>query len=322
MVDGIYQSVIVFYMAYLLFSPATFNTQNGKDIGDYKRIGIFIATASVIVANLYVLMNTYRWDWLMLLVVSVSILLVWFWTGVYTATDGSFIWFNAAPEVYGQLCFWCMLLLTTVLCLMPRFAAKAYQKVRMPYDVDVVREQVRRGDFDYLKDNDALLPPPPEEKKLDSLTSSETSNGKTRNGNSGKHLSTTSPDDDMRPMYPPSVAPTATTHNQRSQNGSDGTEYTGHRLSFDARVDPPPNASAQAQNSTPVSPVMERGRPSFDRSRLSIDRVRPSFEASREFSSAALLQRLESSQSGRRLRTTEYVVGPRDFEELEPGTAR
>jgi phospholipid-translocating ATPase len=40
-----------------------------------------------------------------------------------------------------------------------------------------------------------------------------------------------------------------------------------------------------------------RVRPSFDRARMSMDRVRPSFEQSNEFTSAAMLTRMESAHS-------------------------
>jgi phospholipid-translocating ATPase len=92
-------------------------------------------------------------------------------------------------------------------------------------------------------------------------------------------------DDDRRPLKAPSVAPTATTHNPRSQNGSDGTDYTRHRMSLEPPMEVPSRKSA------------DKPRPSFDRMRASMDRVRPSFEASRDFTSAAMLTRMESSQS-------------------------
>ena len=274
MVDGIYQSLICFFMAYLLFAPATFVTSNGLNVEDRNRVGVYVACASIVVVNLYVLLNTYRWDWLMLLLVSISILLIWFWTGVYTAFSSSAQFYRAAPEVYGQLSFWALTLLTVSICLIPRFTAKAFQKIYRPRDVDIIREQVRQGKFKHLDDYspDALMPPT----KVSSTVSSDFSKP------IGPGSRTAAPvSDDERPIYPPSVAQTATTHNPRSQNGSDGTDYTGHQVSLEQ----PSRAS------------FDRPRPSFDRMRQSMDRIRPSYEASNEFTSAALLTRMESSQS-------------------------
>ncbi len=85
MLDGLYQSVICFYMAYLLFNSNNFVTSNGLNIDDRERLGVYIAPAAVMAINVYILLNTYRWDWLMCLLVAISILLVWFWTGVYSS---------------------------------------------------------------------------------------------------------------------------------------------------------------------------------------------------------------------------------------------
>ncbi len=173
MADGVYQSVIVFFMGYLLFQPANFVSENGLNIEDTSRMGVFVATAAVIVVNLYVLNNTYRWDWLSLLIVVISILLIWFWTGVYTSFTAGFTFHGAAAQVYATLDFWAYLLLTVIICLLPRFSTKAVQKIYFPGDVDIIREQVRQGKFDYLKDKDSLAPPAPDSDKLKSLASSE-----------------------------------------------------------------------------------------------------------------------------------------------------
>ena len=264
MFDGLYQSLICFFLGYLLFAPATAVTSNGVNVNDRDRLGVYIACATVVVVNVYVLLNTYRWDWLMLLLVLFSCLLIWFWTGVYTAFVSSASFYKAAPQVYGQLSFWALTLLIVLVCLLPRFAAKALQKVFLPRDIDIVREQVRQGRYEYLDNFEAYVPPAG---KASPAASSDLS----KMNKPGDPLrSPISPDDDRRPIYPPSVAQTATTNNPHSQNGSDGTDY---RRSFD------------------------RPRPSFDRMRQSMDRIRPSFEQSNDFTSAAMLTRVESSQS-------------------------
>lgn len=280
MADGIYQSLICFFMPYLLFAPATFVTDDGRNINDNKRIGIYVACTAIAVVNTYILMNTYRWDWLMLLLVAISILLIFFWTGVYTSFAASLQFYKAASQVYGQLTFWALLLIAVAICLLPRFSVKAFQKVFMPLDVDIIREQVRLGKFKYLDKYEAYVPPG----KLPSASSSDysqpTKSGRAHSG---------AQDDDERPIYPPSVAATGTTHNPRSQNGSDGTDYTGHKKSLELPA---------AKHSFDLPrPSFDRLRPSFDRMRESLDRIRPSYEASNDFTSAALLTRMESSHS-------------------------
>jgi phospholipid-translocating ATPase len=291
MLDGLYQSVIVFYMTYLLFAPANFVTKNGLNIDDTKRIGVFIATIAVIVVNVYVLMNTYRWDWLMLLIVSISILLIWFWTGVWTSTTSGFTFHGAAGEVYGQLNFWALVLLTVIICLLPRFSFKAIQKIYFPRDVDIIREQVRQGKFDYLNDPESTNPDNAE-KRAESLTS--LSEGHADGIEVKRKRTDANMSEDLRPIYPPSVAPTTTTHN-RTTTGSDGTDYTNHSLE-NPNLD---RSKTLERLERPIGPVVSRevSRPSFDRARMSMDRIRPSFEQSRDFTSASRLMRLESSQS-------------------------
>jgi len=306
MIDGLYQSVMVFFMTYLLFSPATFNTEDGRDIDDYKRIGIYLGSAAVVVVNLYVLFNTNRWDWLTLLINAISTLFIWFWTGVYTAGTLGFTFHGAAAEVYGQLSFWAFLLFTVIVCLLPRFAAKAAQKIFWPYDVDIIREQVRQGKFDYLKDSSPLAPPGPDEKDDLGSTSDEDQAKKRK-----QDMSEVS--EDLRPIISPSVAPSATsrTHAPAGSNGT--TDYavseiqglgrapTAHSTEVPPMIAENGHAAQRPSTERPrVSfersrPSYERARPSYDRFRSSMDRVRPSFEHATDFTSAAHLMHMESA---------------------------
>ena len=274
MFDGVYQSVMCFFLPYLLFMPAASVTESGLDVSDNSRIGVYTACATIIVINVYILLNTYRWDWLMVLLVAISILLIFFWTGVYTAGTQAAQFYKAAPQVYGQLSFWALTLLTVSICLAPRFCIKAFQKIYFPYDTDIIREQVRQGRFQYLDKYEAYVPPA---KAAQSTSSSDLSQQQLKPVTGRR----TPMSDAERPIYPPSVAATGTTHNPRSQNGSDGTDYTRHKTSLEH----------------PVRPSYDRPRPSYDRLRSSMDQIRPSFEASNDFTSAALLTRMESSHS-------------------------
>ena len=277
MFDGVYQASVAFFFLFEIFAPAMPVTSNGLDLAEYRRMGIYAATTAVCAANIYVLYNSYRWDWLIVLIVVVSTLLTWVWTGIYTSFTGSAQFYKAGAEVYGSLNFWVYLFVATIACLLPRFIFKSVQKLYFPLDVDIIREQVAMGKFDYLKDSDAYLPSRPD-LVADSKTPVEADAAKYKVANAE------ATDEDVRPIYPPSVAPTATTHNHRSQNGSNSTDYTARR---------------SAEGFSPVTRVSTdyRVRPSFDRARMSMDRVRPSYEASNDFTSAAMLTRMESQHS-------------------------
>lgn len=284
MFDGVYQSVICFFTGYLLFSPATFVTSSGLGVSDRSRMGVYIACGTIVVVNVYVLLNTYRWDWLTVLIVVISTLLIWFVTGLYSALKVSFQFYKAAPEVYGTLTFWTLTLLTVVMCLLPRFSAKFVQKNFFPLDVDIIREQVRQGKFSYLDEPQSVS-----NKSRSSSTSS--SEGKMPGKLNGK--APTSIAESERPIYPPSEA-TSKTRNQHSQNGSDGTDKTM----------PSEDLLPPTRGRPPSGPV----RSSYERSRQSMDRLRPSFESSRDLTSVALLHRVESSHSNPRSKSPSAVT--------------
>lgn len=261
MADGFYQSIMCFFMPYCLYQPATFEHPNGLNINDRMRIGVLVAAAAVIASNTYIMLNTYRWDWITVLINAISSLLVFFWTGIYSSFAASGQFYKAAAEVYGALSFWAVLLLTVTMCLLPRFAVKAIQKVYFPRDVDIIREQVTMGKFKYLDQFEAYVPPSASAAALAGVGSATSSD-------LGKPIEPTMKRDpnlpeDERPIYPPSVAPTGATHNH---NGSNGTNYTSS-LEY----------HHQHQHS------LDQVRSSFDRNRPSVD-----------YTSGAALTRVES----------------------------
>lgn len=281
MLDGTYQSVMVFFIPYLTVINSSFVTFDGLDVSDRLRLGAYIAHPAVLTINLYILINCYRWDWIILLVVVLSDLFIFFWTGVYTSTTYASTFYGTGAEIYSEATFWACFFITPVICIFPRFAIKALQKVYFPYDVDIVREQVTMGMFDRVINPEAVN---------DSLVTGSSS-GSSRSSRKSKHVTYASVDEDQRPIYPPSVA----THNTRAQNGSDGTNYTGHESPIDMAPRP---TSADLPEPPPLRASIDRPRPSYDRIRASMDRVRPSYEQSSDFTSAARLSRVESSQSG------------------------
>jgi phospholipid-translocating ATPase len=298
MADGLYQSVLVFWSAYLLFSPANTVSHNGLGLDDVKRMGVYVAVSAVVVVNLYVLFNTYRWDWLTLLIQAISILLFFFWTGAWTSSASSSVYFyKGAAEVFGQPSFWVLLFVTVVICLLPRFTVKSAQKVFFPQDIDIIREQVRLGKFDYLKDSDDLFPPHPNKAHQIESTSSSDSQQPRRRA------------DSEAAIYPPSSRHASHAHGlsldtsvAQTADGALQSDMTETRLSTDNRLSADIlrySTTAASDNRMSISPrpSMERSRTSFERARRSMDRMRPSFEQSDHFTSAAMLTRMSSAGS-------------------------
>jgi phospholipid-translocating ATPase len=286
MTDGLYQSVICFFMPYMLYKPANFATESGRDISDRTRMGVLIATCAVLASNTYIMMNTYRWDWFTGLINVISSLLIFFWTGVYAAFTGAGQFYQAAGEVYGALSFWVVLLVTCMIALLPRFSYNAVMKVFFPLDVDIIREQVTMGKYKHLEENDEIPIPPPKAGEVAAVSS----NGSATSSEFVKPIQPTLKQDpfnnphEERAFYSPtSTANGAHTngHNPRSQNGSNGTNYTASLDQY-----PRPQSVDYVQRSR-----------SHDRTRHSFERVRQSFEQSNDFTSAAMLQRMESSHN-------------------------
>ena len=58
MLDGLYQSAVVFYVPYLAWSLGTPVSWNGKAIESLADFGTTVAVSAVVAANLYVGINT------------------------------------------------------------------------------------------------------------------------------------------------------------------------------------------------------------------------------------------------------------------------
>ncbi|RPB14763.1 phospholipid-translocating P-type ATPase [Morchella conica CCBAS932] len=304
MIDGIYQSVICFFMTYLLFHTGGFASESGRDLNSRELMGVYVGCSAIVVVNSYVMMNQFRWDWVFALVTVISILMIFLWTGVYSAFTESGAFYKSAEHVYGALSFWATTFLTVIVCLIPRFSAKVIQKLYFPRDIDIIREQVRQGKFQHLYHNAGT--------GSKSAVSSAASSELIMKPDPNQQIYVQ--DDDRRPIYPPSVAPTATTTGKRASgngsNGSDGSGYTGngtftpHRYSMDTGR---------------PRPSMDRARPSMDRVRMSLDLHRPtraSFEVTSDFTSAAMLARLESSQSGIQIRRQSMLGDEIRFDDM------
>ncbi|KAI5966195.1 uncharacterized protein KGF55_000504 [Candida pseudojiufengensis] len=148
MIDGLYQSVISFFFPFLLFYKSFQNPQ-GMTIDHRFFMGVVAACIAVTACDLFVLLKQHRWDWLSLLIYAISILLVYFWTGVWSVNknySGEF--YRAGAQTLGTLGVWCCIFIGIIACLLPTFTIDFLRVNFKPTDVDIIREQVRNGKFD------------------------------------------------------------------------------------------------------------------------------------------------------------------------------
>lgn len=148
MLDGIFQSVISFFFPYLLFY-LSFQNPQGLTIDHRFWIGVVCACISVTACNFYVLLQQKRWDWLTLLIDVLSVLVVYFWTGVWSArATAALEFYKAGAQTLGTLAVWCCIFIGIVCCLLPRFVYDFLMSNFRPRDIDIVRERARMGEYD------------------------------------------------------------------------------------------------------------------------------------------------------------------------------
>lgn len=161
MLDGIYQSVVSFFFPYLMYYKG-FPDMGGLVLDHRYWIGVVVTSIACISCNIYILFHQYRWDWWSSLFIFISIILVYFWTGVWTTPLYSEEFYKAAQQIFGNLDYWICTIVGVLVCLLPRFLYDFVQKFYHPYDIDIIRECWKNGDFDaYPEDYDPTDPNKP-----------------------------------------------------------------------------------------------------------------------------------------------------------------
>lgn len=146
MFDGVYQSVIAYFFVYLSFYTG-FANHVGLVVDHRFWQGIVCTMICVTACNLYVLLQQYRWDWLSLIIYALSILVVFFWSGVWSARIYAQEFYRAGSQVFGTLPLWCSYFIGVVICLLPRFTLDLLMTNFRPKDIDIIRERHRAGDY-------------------------------------------------------------------------------------------------------------------------------------------------------------------------------
>lgn len=147
MFDGLYQSVVAYFFVYLTFY-VSFQNPQGMSVDHRFWQGILCCAICVAACDLYVILQQYRWDWLSLLICTLSILVVFFWSGVWSARVYAGEFYSAGAQTLGTLSIWCSLFVAVIICLLPRFTYDFLMKNFAPRDIDIIRERARRGEYD------------------------------------------------------------------------------------------------------------------------------------------------------------------------------
>ncbi|KAI8982302.1 hypothetical protein BDF20DRAFT_834937 [Mycotypha africana] len=138
-VDAIYQSVICFFIPYMVFVGPKLSS-NGYDTEGVIELGTFIAGIAVVVANVLVGFTIFSWTWITMLCIFLSCTTFFIWVGIYSNIL-TFTFYGEAI-LFGEGTFWLCLILTIMICLLPRYIAKYFLQAYYPFDNDIVRERV------------------------------------------------------------------------------------------------------------------------------------------------------------------------------------
>ncbi|KAI7905727.1 uncharacterized protein BX663DRAFT_484195 [Cokeromyces recurvatus] len=137
--DAIYQSAVCFGLPYMMFIGPKMSS-NGYDTEGVFELGTFIAGIAVVVANILVGLTIFSWTWIMILCIIISCATFFIWTGIYSNIM-TFTFYGEAI-LFSEGTFWLCLILTFIVCLLPRFIAKYYLQTYYPFDNDIIREIV------------------------------------------------------------------------------------------------------------------------------------------------------------------------------------
>ncbi|PPQ70040.1 hypothetical protein CVT25_006368 [Psilocybe cyanescens] len=146
MTDGLYQSAVVYFFPYLVWTIGTPVSWNGKGVDSLADFGTTVAVAAIVAANAYVGMNTHYWTVVTWLVVVGSTLVMLLWIVIYSFFE-SIDFINEATILFSTIYFWTAVFLAATVSLAPRFVVKYWSTVYYPLDKDIVREMWVKGDL-------------------------------------------------------------------------------------------------------------------------------------------------------------------------------
>ncbi|KAI0071851.1 phospholipid-translocating P-type ATPase [Panus rudis PR-1116 ss-1] len=140
MIDGIYQSAIVFFLLLYTYFTTTSRT-DGYAVYQYE-FSTTMAISAVMVVTIFNGLSTAAWTGWVFFALGIEVVLIWAYTAIYSIISPG--WF--VTPIYGNdhylftsAYYWLGMLLVIPLALLPRYAAKAYKFNFMPSDIDRVR---------------------------------------------------------------------------------------------------------------------------------------------------------------------------------------
>nr|ODN93929.1 phospholipid-translocating ATPase [Cryptococcus depauperatus CBS 7841] len=139
MVDGLYQSAVIFFIPYLAYGAGESWSHTGRDTNSLWEFGTAVAAAGVLAANGYVGINSKYWTVITWIVYGVSTCLIYLWIPIYS-------WLSDLPYngtvgvIYPTFSFWAIVLITTAIAIGPKWLITSFNQSFFPEDKDIIRE--------------------------------------------------------------------------------------------------------------------------------------------------------------------------------------
>ncbi|KAG8963186.1 hypothetical protein FRC03_003280 [Tulasnella sp. 419] len=146
MFDGFYQSAVVFFIPFAVWSSGYVMSWNGRTLDSLADFGTTASVAAIWTANLYVGLNTSYWTWIMWFVTIGSNIFLIIWIALYSSFE-SIDFIDEFQNLMGTVDFWAMVFLCITVAIAPRFILKFAQQAYIPLDKHIVREMWVMGDL-------------------------------------------------------------------------------------------------------------------------------------------------------------------------------
>ncbi|KAJ2530944.1 hypothetical protein IWW43_004047 [Coemansia sp. RSA 1935] len=137
-IDGIYQSVVIFFTFYLFTYTSDVQNSNGRPWGR-SDFSTGPTVAVVVAASLCVGFNSWQWNWLMIAAIGLSIAICMLYIAISSAVR-YYSLEGVATSVMSTVQFWFGVAIAVVVALLPRYTVHSWQKMNNPRDLDIIRE--------------------------------------------------------------------------------------------------------------------------------------------------------------------------------------
>lgn len=146
MLDGLYQSAIIFFIPYLVYWDGTTWSGTGRDTNGLYDFSSCVAAAGVTAANLYVGINTRYWTIIPAVVIPLSTLTVFIWIVIYSYM-AALDYYAVVEIIFPTFTFWATVVFTVSLAVGPHWLLLAFRQSYLYRDKDIIREAWVGGDL-------------------------------------------------------------------------------------------------------------------------------------------------------------------------------